>query len=319
MQEILIESLLTTGTQTRATIDREHVAALAEVLKAGKRFKDNVQVFKDADSKLWVADGHHRIQAYAEAGSRTARCDIHKGTQMDALRFALGANVDHGKRRTREDVQNAIRMAYENRAALGLPDVPSSKLIGDMVGVSHETANVQLAKFATWRDADKRTGKDGKTYRVPPLPPQYRKPPQQDTPRPPPPPPPENRRPPPPPPNRPAKAPAGPVDELGKPIPDHIQPLFDRSVEVNSMLADLSRAKCTLQAAEKVADPLYAETNIGAAVAAIQTAYDQVKATKPYAVCPYCRGVLAADCRGCGGRGAIGEFRYKTVVPRDLK
>jgi hypothetical protein len=68
-----------------------------------------------------------------------------------------------------------------------------------------------------------------------------------------------------------------------------------------------------------VSDPLFAECDTQAVVAGLQTAYDQLKATIPAYVCPWCNGVLATDCRGCGGRGAIGEFRWKTAVPRELK
>lgn len=315
MQEILIEKIRTdSGVQSRAAINAEYVAELAEAVKAGKRLPP-ITVYRDGD-EIWASDGFHRIRAHEAAGRRTIRADVHKGGQKEAAWASCAANITHGLRRTNADKRHAVELALKTDPG------KSDQAIADHVGVHANSVSPvrrEMERLSQIVRVETRTGKDGVTRKTPPLPPQYRKQPQQDTPCTPPPPPPENRRIPPPPPNRPAKAQAGPVDELGKPIPDHVQPLFDRAVEVNSMLADLSRIKCALQAAEKVADPLYAETNIGAAVAALQTAYDQVKATIPYAVCPWCRGVLAADCRGCGGRGAIGEFRYKTVVPRDLK
>jgi hypothetical protein len=114
------------------------------------------------------------------------------------------------------------------------------------------------------------------------------------------------------------KAPAR-MDDVGKPIPDHLMPLFDRGQEVQALLSQLSSMKGLLKRAEESGDVLYAEVNFNSALAALQTAYADIKATKPFAVCPWCHGTFSDQCRGCGHRGALGEYRWNTIVQRELK
>lgn len=109
------------------------------------------------------------------------------------------------------------------------------------------------------------------------------------------------------------------LDGVGKPIPDHLIPLFDRGQEVQALLGQISSIKGALKRAEAAGDVLYAEINFNSALAAIETLHMEVKATKPYAVCPWCHGTLSDQCRGCGHRGVLGEYRWNTVVPRELK
>lgn len=162
MQFISINKLKTQGLQARVSIDEDHVNSLAEVLASGKTFYDNIQVYLDSNDNYWVADGLHRIRAYLKNNKERALCDVHPGSRIDALRHALGANSWHGKRRTREDIANAIKLAYENRKELGLPDVPSASLIAEIVQTNHHTVERQLGLNPSWLNAETRTGKDGK-------------------------------------------------------------------------------------------------------------------------------------------------------------
>ena len=109
------------------------------------------------------------------------------------------------------------------------------------------------------------------------------------------------------------------LDEVGKPIPDHLIPLFDRGQEVQALLGQISSIKGVLKRAEASGDVLFAELNFNSALAAIETLHMEVKATKPFAVCPWCHGTLSDQCRGCGHRGVLGEYRWNTIVPRELK
>jgi hypothetical protein len=110
----------------------------------------------------------------------------------------------------------------------------------------------------------------------------------------------------------------GQTDATGHPIPDHLIELWDRRTEIEDLLAHVSKARCAIQDAQRDADPLFAELNTSSTLANLNTAYDQIKATAPHAVCPWCHGTLSDQCRGCKGRGMIGNFAWGRV-PADLR
>lgn len=92
------------------------------------------------------------------------------------------ANAAHGLRRTAADKRIAVMLAYKYRLELDLGEVPSVNAVAKRVGVSHIVMGHQLDTVPSWRDAQARTGTDGKTYslqskssslRLPDLRPQY--------------------------------------------------------------------------------------------------------------------------------------------------
>jgi hypothetical protein len=315
-KKILIESLQTKGLQIRPALNEKFVAELVEILKAGGRFRDDIIVFQ-CDIGCWVADGHHRLRAYADAGSRTADCDVRKGNYIDALKYALGANAEHGQRRDESTIRNAIMTAYQQRQQLGLPDVPSARLIADMVKCSPSTAITQLSTLDSWRDATARTGADGKTRKIPPPPP-ARRPARPDLAQPPaarPSPTPEA-----PPAPAPRSAPPDPApaarDDVGREIPEQLLPLWERAGEVSAMLTAISRVRVALKEAQQISDMLFSEVSYSSVIAHLDQAYAGIQVAKPYAVCPFCQG---RGCRACCKRGLLSKFRWDKTVPRDLK
>lgn len=321
MQELLIETIRTDGgVQSRERISDEYVADLAEAIKGGKKLPP-IEVYGNGGGEVWCADGFHRILAHVQAGKRTIRCNVHKGGQQEAAWASCAANQEHGLRRTNADKRRSVEMALRMRPGL------SARAIADHVGV--DEAMVRQSKVRCGIPAPEQvTGRDGKTYRVPP-PPTGRQagatPPQAETPR----------KIPPPPGDLPRVSPpsatarfgrcqdeqkqAARLDDVGKPIPDHLLPLFDRRQEVQDLLGQISSIRGVLKRAEAAGDALYAEINFNSAFAAIETLHAEVKATKPYAVCPWCNGILSDECKGCGHRGVLGEYRWNTIVPRELK
>jgi uncharacterized ParB-like nuclease family protein len=94
--------------QMRADLDPDTVAEYADALLSGCHFPPLV-VFRDPQERVyWLADGWHRWHAYHRAGRKAAECDVRDGTRRDALLFAVGANVTHGRRRTRADCRRAV-------------------------------------------------------------------------------------------------------------------------------------------------------------------------------------------------------------------
>ena len=94
------------GTQPRAVIDTELVGQYAEAMILGAVFPPMVVYFDGAD--YWLADGFHRYHAHAGCQYSLVDCDVRQGTQRDAILFSVGANAEHGWRRTNEDKRRAV-------------------------------------------------------------------------------------------------------------------------------------------------------------------------------------------------------------------
>ena len=313
MQELLVETIrIDGGTQSRETIDKQYVADLAEVIKGGTRLPP-IEVYGDG-TDVWCADGYHRVQAHLAAGKPTIRCNVHKGSREDAIWASCAANQEHGLRRTNADKRRAVEMALKMRPEL------SDRAIAEHAGVHVDTVRAVRPQVYGNHTPVTRIGKDGKTYRVPPPPtgrPGSPPPPQGDTPQdddekdnaPPAGAKPEGNR----------RSGGELVDEVNKPIPVHLRGLFDRATEVQALLTQLSNVKMVLKRAEASEDVLFGDVNFNSVFAALETAYDGIKATTPYAVCPWCQGQLSDQCRGCGHRGVLGKYRYENTVPEALK
>lgn len=318
IRRLLVESIRTDGgTQTRVRLDQQVLGEYAEALAAGQQDANwpPIVVFYDG-TDYWLADGFHRVMAAVRAKITHMAADVRKGGQIDALRHALGANGAHGLRRTHDDIANAIRLAYENRKALGLPDDPAARVVGDLVGVSHHTAETQLAKFASWRDATHRTGKDGKKRPIPPCPPprkpstgqlaQFDEPQEQRVANPPP---PAGRS------ETPTRSKA-PVDAVGRAIPEALLELWGRSDDARELVGLVSQVRVALRRAQEARDPLWAEINYSSVLSLADRLYAELGVGVPHAVCPHCQG---HGCKACSQRGLISKFRWETTVPKELK
>ena len=308
MQELLIETIrIDGGTQSRETIDQQYVADLAEVIKSGTRLPA-IEVYGDG-TDVWCADGYHRLKAHLAAGKRTIRCNVHKGTLADAIWASCAANKEHGLRRTNVDKRRAVEMALKIQPKL------SARAVADHVGV--DEGMVRQCKVRCGIPAPEQvTGKDGKEYPARKIRPPWEAEGGNA------PPPADNGEP-----ETPDREPVattrtpvdGRVDAVGKPIPAHLRGLFERATEVQALLTQLTSLKSVLKRAELSEDVLFGDVNYNSVFAAVQTAYDGIKATVPYAVCPWCHGVMSDQCRGCGHRGVLGKYRYDTTVPELLK
>lgn len=99
------------GTQPRGEISSDLVTEYITAILDGAKFPP-VVVFYDG-SDYWLADGFHRVRAYASAGMPVP-ADVRQGTQRDAVLFSLGANATHGQRRTNADKRRAVLRALDD-------------------------------------------------------------------------------------------------------------------------------------------------------------------------------------------------------------
>ncbi len=113
--------------------------------------------------------------------------------------------------------------------------------------------------------------------------------------------------------------PAAVLDGTGWPVPTQLIPLWKRANEVQELLTILSRVKGALRTAQGNHDKLFAEVNYSSALSQLDQAWTDIKAAKPFAVCPTCQGQLPDKCTLCRGRGLISEHRWNTCVTREDK
>lgn len=107
-QNIEIEKIKTDGgTQARALLNEDVVAEYAEAIIAGANMPP-VTVFHDGKA-YWLADGFHRFHAHRKARAVEIAADVIAGTKRDAILYSVGANTDHGLRRTNADKRAAVQ------------------------------------------------------------------------------------------------------------------------------------------------------------------------------------------------------------------
>lgn len=100
------------GTQPRVEIDQEVLTEYAEHLRNGGTFPP-VIVFYDG-AAYWLADGFHRYHAHRMVGCDSIAVDIQNGGLREAILYSVGANTEHGLRRTNEDKRKAVETMLTN-------------------------------------------------------------------------------------------------------------------------------------------------------------------------------------------------------------
>jgi len=93
-------------TQSRVEMNNEAIAEYAEAIEGGAEFPP-VLVFFDS-AEYWLADGYHRLHAHRRAGRASIAAEIRTGTLDDAILHSLGANDEHGLRRTNADKRKSV-------------------------------------------------------------------------------------------------------------------------------------------------------------------------------------------------------------------
>lgn len=83
-------------------LDEGHVAELRVRLEAGMSLPAVDVFFDESENTYWLADGNHRHEA-ARPGGYLLDVNLHQGSLRDARRFAIGANAEHGLKRTDDD------------------------------------------------------------------------------------------------------------------------------------------------------------------------------------------------------------------------
>ena len=115
-QELKLSQLrIDGGTQPRVAINEEAVTDYAERLRENVVLPPVVAFFDGI--VYWLADGFHRYHAHRRAGREAIAVDVHDGGLREAILHSVGANTDHGLRRTNEDKRKAVETLLTHEIA----------------------------------------------------------------------------------------------------------------------------------------------------------------------------------------------------------
>ena len=133
------------GTQVREKVDSSTVVEYAEAMDHGK-FPPVVVFFDGAT--YWMADGFHRYFAGRKREQESVYADVREGTDRDALLYAIGANAQHGLRRTNADKRRAVRLVLEDEewSRRSLSEI--SRMTGGVSGAVIKSVQETLEKEA---------------------------------------------------------------------------------------------------------------------------------------------------------------------------
>ncbi len=125
-----------TSIQCRAALDVQVIHEYAERMTAGDDFP-RVEVC-GTKKRCWIADGWHRVNAAREINAKDIKAMLYPGGRVTALKRALGANAQHGHRRSNADKRRSVEIALREFPKL------SSRAIAEMCGVGKDM--VQAAR-----------------------------------------------------------------------------------------------------------------------------------------------------------------------------
>ena len=138
------------GTQSRASLYQNIIEDYSAALGEGASFRP-VVVFYDG-REHWLADGFHRYHAHQKLGLVEIGVDIRQGTRRDAVLHSVGANDNHGLRRTNEDKRRAVLTLLNDDEWVKWSD----REVARQCSVSHEFVR-RLRPVTVNVDSEKRT------------------------------------------------------------------------------------------------------------------------------------------------------------------
>ena len=146
--------------QSRMKLCKATIDEYAEAYKEGVKFPP-VTLFYDGES-YWLADGFHRYFGAKHAKIKQIQEDVTPGTLRDAILFSVGANANHGLRRSIADRRKAVRTLLDDPEWTKL----SNREIAKHCNVSHPTVSAERNRGVVnlpLSDAKKPTETSGKS------------------------------------------------------------------------------------------------------------------------------------------------------------
>lgn len=98
--------------QSRAEMNEEVVQEYMHIILGGTQMPP-ITVFHDG-KKYHLADGWHRFSGHKAAGFTEIEATIIEGSRRDAILYSVGANDDHGLRRSNEDKRRSVSILLDD-------------------------------------------------------------------------------------------------------------------------------------------------------------------------------------------------------------
>jgi len=149
--------------QSRAEMDYNLIDEYAAQMQRGVEFDPIKAIYDNEESRYYVYDGAHRIEAMRKAQPTGGlRVNFENGTRADAEWAALAANAKHGLRRSRKTKRRVTKNALLLR-----PDL-SNRELAKHCQVDHKTVGrlrVEMIESGEIPQIDERTvERNGTTY-----------------------------------------------------------------------------------------------------------------------------------------------------------
>ncbi|SEL64073.1 hypothetical protein [Nitrosovibrio tenuis] len=146
-------------TQSRVDINDEIVSDYEEAYMQGARLPD-IKVYFDG-AEYWLADGYHRYHAASKIELLEIDADVVQGTRRDAILYSVGANAEHGLRRTPADKRKAVQTLLDDQEWSQW----SNNLIAKRCAVSHTLVNEVRRTLEAASSAESNTDSESGTVK----------------------------------------------------------------------------------------------------------------------------------------------------------
>jgi hypothetical protein len=156
------------GTQMRAQLDDATVFEYTQAMVAADgwgTFPPVVAYYDGTD--YWLGDGFHRVAAFRDAFTDTARkipVDVRAGTRRDAILHAAGANANHGLRRTNADKRRAVETLLRDDEWQKLPLREIARICVVSEGFVHKVSHEPSVHGEQMRPVERIVTRAGTTY-----------------------------------------------------------------------------------------------------------------------------------------------------------
>jgi hypothetical protein len=111
-ETIRIDRISMEGTQARAELNQIIIGEYSEAYEQGVDLPP-IDVYFDQET-YWLGDGFHRVKAAQHIGRDSITANVHLGSRRDAILHAVGANEEHGLRRTNADRRKAVALMLDD-------------------------------------------------------------------------------------------------------------------------------------------------------------------------------------------------------------
>jgi len=158
-------------TQARVGINDETIAEYVAIIREAQERGEAppfppVDLFFDG-SQYFIGDGWHRIFAWQQTTIACIPAYVHDGGAREALLFALGANDEHGLRRTNDDKRRAVSIMLDDSEWSGWTQgkiAEACKVTQPLVSKMVKERQVTTVMTSDAAPLAKKIGRDGKKY-----------------------------------------------------------------------------------------------------------------------------------------------------------